>query len=125
MTDHLHRHDVWGDDPEERDADAVVAELETSDPQLERRWHEHPAVVPLKAVVLLISRNLKRMAVTVVGVLVVLVGIVLIPLPGPGWAIIFGGLAILATEYVWAQRVLAFAKRKALDAKGKILRQKM
>ena len=27
MTDHLHRHDVWGDDPEERDASAVVEEL--------------------------------------------------------------------------------------------------
>ena len=81
-------------------------------------------MVPFKAVVLLIGRNLKRIVITVVGVLVVLIGIVLIPLPGPGWAIVFGGLAILATEYVWAQRVLAYAKRKAVGVKNKVLRQK-
>ena len=124
MTGHPHRRDVWGDDPEERDADAVVAEIATTDPGLARRWHDHPAVVPFKAVVLFIGRNVKRIVVTIVGVLVVLIGIVLIPLPGPGWAIVFGGLAILATEYVWAQRLLAYAKRKALSVKDKILRKK-
>ena len=124
MTGHPHHRDVGGDDPEERDADAVLAEIATTDPGLSRRWHEHPAVVPFKAVVLLIGRNLKRIVITVVGVLVVLIGIVLIPLPGPGWAIVFGGLAILATEYVWAQRVLAYAKRKAVGVKNKVLRQK-
>ena len=30
----------------------------------------------------------------------------LLPLPGPGWLIIFGGLSILATEYTWAARLL-------------------
>ena len=124
MTGHPHRRDVWGDDPEERDADAVVAEITATDPELARRWHDHPAVVPFKAVVLLIGRNVKRIVVTIVGVLVVLIGIVLIPLPGPGWAIVFGGLAILATEYVWAQRLLAYSKRKALSVKDKILRKK-
>jgi hypothetical protein len=124
MTGHPHRRDVWGDDPEKRDADAVVAELSTTDPDLTRRWHDHPAVVPLKAFVLFVGRNVKRILVTIVGVLVVILGIVLIPLPGPGWAIVFGGLAILATEYVWAERLLAFAKRKAMSAKDKILRQK-
>ena len=39
-------------------------------------------------------------------------GIVLIPLPGPGWLIVFAGLAILATEFVWAERLLRFARRK-------------
>jgi len=62
--------------------------------------------------------------VTIAGVLVVLIGIVLIPLPGPGWAIVFGGLAILATEYVWAQRLLSYAKRTAVNAKDKVLRKK-
>jgi len=124
MTGHPHRRDVWGDDPEERDADAVLAEIATTDQDLARRWHEHPAVVPFKAVVLLIGRNLKRIGVTIVGALVVLIGIVLIPLPGPGWAIVFGGLAILATEYVWARRVLAYSKRKAHGVKNKFLRQK-
>lgn len=51
-----------------------------------------------------------RIGVTVVGVVVIIGGIVLLPLPGPGWLIIFGGLGILATEYVWAQRLLGFAR---------------
>ena len=124
MTGHPHRRDLWGDDPEERDADAVVAEIATTAPDLVRRWHEHPAVVPFKAVVLFIGRNIKRILVTVIGVLVLVIGIILIPLPGPGWAIVFGGLAILATEYIWAQRLLASAKRTAVGAKDKILRKK-
>jgi uncharacterized protein (TIGR02611 family) len=124
MTSHAHRRDVWGDDPEERDANTVIAELSASEPEVARRWHDHSAVVPFKAVVLFIGRNIKRILVTIVGVLVLLIGIILIPLPGPGWAIVFGGLAILATEYVWAQRLLAYAKRTAVSAKDKILRTK-
>ena len=31
-------------------------------------------------------------------------------LPGPGWAAIFLGLAVLATEYVWAHRLLVAPK---------------
>jgi uncharacterized protein (TIGR02611 family) len=31
-------------------------------------------------------------------------------LPGPGWLIIFGGLGILATEYAWAARLLAWVR---------------
>src|SRR5256885_16319806 len=121
MTDH--RHDVWGDDPEERDADEAIAEP-SLDSAIERRWHEHPAVVPFKVVGLFIGRNAKRTAVTVVGFAVVLIGVALIPLPGPGWLIVFGGLAILATEYVWAQRLLNYAKRKAVSAKNAVLRQR-
>jgi uncharacterized protein (TIGR02611 family) len=124
MTGHPHRRDVWGDDPEERDADVFVAELSTTEPELARRWHDHPTVVPFKVVVRFLGRNIKRILVTIVGVLVVLIGIVLIPLPGPGWAIVFGGLAILATEYVWAQRLLSYAKRTAVNAKDKVLRKK-
>ena len=30
---------------------------------------------------------------------------------GPGWLVVFAGLAILATEFEWAGRVLRFAKR--------------
>src|SRR4051794_41969915 len=52
-----------------------------------------------------------RVGVTVLGVLVVAIGIVLLPLPGPGWVIIFGGLGILATEYAWAARLLRWVRR--------------
>jgi len=57
------------------------------------------------------TRRLYRGAVAVVGIAIVLLGIVLLPAPGPGWAIIFVGLAILASEFEKAQRLLDFAKR--------------
>jgi uncharacterized protein (TIGR02611 family) len=51
-----------------------------------------------------------RVAVATVGFGVLAVGILAIPYPGPGWAIVFLGLGILATEFRWAQRLLRFAK---------------
>jgi uncharacterized protein (TIGR02611 family) len=41
---------------------------------------------------------------------VVLLGILLIPLPGPGWAIVFLGVAVWATEFQWARRLLGFGR---------------
>jgi uncharacterized protein (TIGR02611 family) len=125
MSDPLHRHEVWGDDPEERDADAVVAEIEQTDRGLARRWHDHPAVVPFKAVVLFLGRNAKRIAVTIVGVVVLLVGLAGLLLPVlPGWVLIFVGLGILATEYVWARRLLERAREMATAAKDKAVAKK-
>jgi uncharacterized protein (TIGR02611 family) len=57
-----------------------------------------------------------RVVATTLGVLIVLVGVSLLVLPGPGWAIIFLGLAILATEYAWAHRLLVVTKDKAQGA---------
>ncbi len=124
MSDNLHRHEIWGDDPEERDASEVVAEISSVDPETARRWHDHPAVVPFKVVALFIARNGRRIAITIVGILVVLVGVALLVLPGPGWLLIFVGLSILGTEYVWAQRLLQVAKEQANNAKDKVLRRK-
>jgi uncharacterized protein (TIGR02611 family) len=53
-----------------------------------------------------------RVVVGLLGGAIVVLGIVLIPLPGPGWLIVFAGLAVLATEFVWAERLLRFARRK-------------
>ena len=53
-----------------------------------------------------------KIGVGVLGALVVIVGIILLPLPGPGWAIIFAGLAIWSIEFHWARRVLLFAKTR-------------
>ncbi len=57
-------------------------------------------------------RQVYRVAVAVVGVAVIAGGIVLLPLPGPGWVIIFVGLAILGSEFTWARRLLQFAREK-------------
>ena len=56
------------------------------------------------------SRHLKRIFIGIAGGLVVIIGIIAIPYPGPGWLIVFAGLAILATEFEWAQRILDKAK---------------
>jgi uncharacterized protein (TIGR02611 family) len=53
-----------------------------------------------------------RIAVAVVGLAILGVGILAIPYPGPGWAIVFVGLGILATEFDWARRLLAYAKER-------------
>jgi uncharacterized protein (TIGR02611 family) len=53
-----------------------------------------------------------RVIVAVVGFAIIVAGIVLIPLPGPGWLIVFAGLALLSTEFVWAGRLLDFARGK-------------
>jgi uncharacterized protein (TIGR02611 family) len=53
-----------------------------------------------------------RIAVGVLGTAIIAAGIVLLPLPGPGWLIIFGGLGLLATEFEWAARLLRFARQK-------------
>ena len=52
-----------------------------------------------------------RVAVGVVGGLVVALGLATIPLPGPGWLIVIAGLFVLATEFTWAERLLEFTKR--------------
>lgn len=59
-----------------------------------------------------------RVVVGVVGFMVLAVGIAAIPYPGPGWAIVFLGLAILASEFYWAHRTLAFTKRRYDKAIG-------
>ena len=40
-------------------------------------------------------------------------GIVMLVLPGPGWLTIFGGLAILAGEFLWARKLLDRLKDSA------------
>jgi uncharacterized protein (TIGR02611 family) len=46
-----------------------------------------------------------KIVVTAVGVTVVLIGIALLVLPGPGWLLIFLGLGILGTEFPVVRRL--------------------
>ncbi|MFT3716851.1 MAG: PGPGW domain-containing protein [Gordonia sp. (in: high G+C Gram-positive bacteria)] len=54
-----------------------------------------------------------RIAVGVVGGVMVLAGMAMIPLPipGPGWVTFFLGLSVLSTEFVWAHRLTSLARR--------------
>ncbi len=52
-----------------------------------------------------------RVLITLLGIGVVVIGLILVPLPGPGWLIVFLGLTLLGTEYSWARRVLGWLRR--------------
>ncbi|MEB8336644.1 TIGR02611 family protein [Streptomyces endophyticus] len=66
-----------------------------------------------------------QVGVFVVGLAVVVAGVIMLPLPGPGWLVIFGGMAIWATEFVWAQLVLRWTKRKVTEATQRALDPKV
>lgn len=71
-------------------------------PGAARRWLErHPGV--------LLGY---RVVVGVVGGLVVVIGLILVPFPGPGWLTVFAGFALLGTEFAWAKRVARWVKRQ-------------
>src|SRR5262245_33076667 len=57
------------------------------------------------------GRHALKVGIGIFGGLVVAIGIVLIPFPGPGWAIVILGLAIWAIEFAWAKNLLTFTKR--------------
>ena len=47
-----------------------------------------------------------RVATAIAGFLVIALGVLALPFPGPGWLIIFIGLAVLSLEFSWAGRAL-------------------
>jgi len=64
-----------------------------------------------------------RGGVAVVGLVVIIIGIVLLAAPGPGWVVIFLGLGIWATEFAWAKSLLTFVRRTVGRWTAWVLRQ--
>ncbi|MET4637592.1 PGPGW domain-containing protein [Mycetocola sp. 2940] len=56
-------------------------------------------------------RSFYRFTVGGLGGGIALLGLLLVPLPGPGWLVVFLGLAILGTEFVWAGKAAGLLKR--------------
>jgi uncharacterized protein (TIGR02611 family) len=56
------------------------------------------------------SHLIYRIVVGVLGLAVVVIGLIMVPFPGPGWLVVFLGLAVWASEFEWAQRLLHSAK---------------
>jgi len=69
------------------------------------------------------SPFVRRMTVGIIGGTILLIGIVLIVLPGPAVIVIPMGLAILATEFIWARRWLVKARELLHRARQKISRK--
>lgn len=63
-----------------------------------------------------VLKPIRQLIVFVLGMSVVAVGIAMIVLPGPATVVIPAGLAILATEFMWARRWLNYLKSRAQQA---------
>jgi hypothetical protein len=61
-------------------------------------------------------RVLRRIAVTVAGSVILVVGVVLVVAPGPGLLVILAALIVFAAEYEWARRYLGAVRARARSA---------
>ena len=62
----------------------------------------------------MILKTARKLVVLVIGGTALLLGVVMLVTPGPGIVGIFAGLAILATEFVWARTLLKRVKERAV-----------
>lgn len=69
-------------------------------------------------------KKMKKTFITFIGFVVLIIGIIMIPYPGPGWLVVFAALGILSTEYDWAKRLLKYAKQKYDDWVKWVAKQK-
>ncbi|MBI2208057.1 PGPGW domain-containing protein [Candidatus Woesearchaeota archaeon] len=69
-----------------------------------------------------VLRHTKRVIIFVIGVTVLLFGFVLLFTPGPAIVVIPIGLAILATEFLWAEILLHKVKKKVKETKDRIIK---
>lgn len=58
----------------------------------------------------------RRLVIAVIGVTVVLFGVLLLFIPGPGTVVIAAGIAVLATEFIWARILLKRMKHETVRA---------
>ena len=63
-----------------------------------------------------LARLLRRIVVTVVGMVILAVGVVLLVAPGPGLLVIVLALVVLGAEYEWARRHLGAVRDSARSA---------
>ena len=65
-------------------------------------------------------RAARRVAISVIGTTVVLLGVAMLVLPGPGLLTIVGGLAILGLEFAFARRWLQRIKKETRNTVDKV-----
>jgi uncharacterized protein (TIGR02611 family) len=69
-----------------------------------------------------IFTNLRRTVTFLIGMGLVLTGVVLLALPGPGFVVIILGFAVLSKEFPWAQVALEKTQQQA-QRSGRAVRQ--
>ncbi len=100
-----------------------MADRVTQPVAISARPGDTAVVAQAREVVQWVGRSARRIAVAVVGGALLVVGLVLCVLPGPGLVLIIAGLAVLATEFAWANSALNVAKRKAGEA-GSVVKRR-
>ena len=75
----------------------------------------------------LLNKQIKKLVIFLIGISVVLIGCVLFFTPGPAIVVIPIGLAILATEFIWAKKLLKKFKEKvdSLSKSAKNVKKKL
>ena len=76
-------------------------------------------MLKLVAILRFIRRSTVLLGVGLVGGTVTAAGVVMLVTPGPGLLVIIAGLAILATQFAWAERALDKVKAQARSARDK------
>ena len=68
-------------------------------------------------------KQARRISVAVIGFTVLLLGIVMLVTPGPGWVVVLLGLSILSVEFVWARRLMNRIKQTGHELAETIFHQ--
>ncbi|MBK6887427.1 MAG: TIGR02611 family protein [Tetrasphaera sp.] len=84
-----------------RGDDGILLDAHDDEWEWRRRIRANPA-----------TARLYRLVIALGGLVIVVAGLALVPLPGPGWLVVFAGLALWASEFEWAQRVLDWVKAR-------------
>jgi len=71
-----------------------------------------------------VLKLLRRAVIFVLGISVVGIGCVMFVTPGPGFLGVLAGLALLATEFVWARHLLQRLKRRMEQLRERASNQK-
>jgi len=66
--------------------------------------------------------QVRRLSRIVGGFTLLLIGIVMLVTPGPGWLVILLGLGLLAAEFVWARRLMDRIKREGKRVRSVVWR---
>lgn len=65
-------------------------------------------------------KTARKIFIAIVGFTIIVAGLAMLVLPGPGILVIIAGLAVLAAEFAWAERYLKTLKAKANQVSKKI-----
>ncbi len=63
-----------------------------------------------------LRRWFKRTGSEILGWVLIPVGIIMMPAPGPGTLVLVAGVALLAPHHAWAQRILDPLRKQAIEA---------